>query len=177
MFPTSHCNKFLFTDHISYSRGYVSSNLKQNTSFQKLCYFEALYAGKFMDVGLGQGKKICRKFSYNGFITCPSLLEATGIRVPVKSIWDFNILSTSCSCNNYPYGGCALTENKICNNLNIFCNQFFTISLLVNVVTAFRYIQYNCKMMFVLNMLCACTVSVLYVCIIFFYYLRVGGKR
>jgi hypothetical protein len=59
-----------FLNHNSYGCNYVSHNLKFHTSFEIRRHFEALF---IINVS-------------NGFITCPSLLEAVGIRVSVTSI-------------------------------------------------------------------------------------------
>jgi hypothetical protein len=62
----------LFKKRSLYNYDYVLDHLQLHTLFARLRYFEVLFMRNI----------------YNGCIICSSLLEAAGIRVPVKCISD-----------------------------------------------------------------------------------------
>jgi hypothetical protein len=54
--------------------------------------------------------------------------------VPVRKTRDFNAVSTSFSRNKWPSVRCAIVANHTYNDANMFDNNFFNTSLLVNLV-------------------------------------------
>jgi hypothetical protein len=105
------------------------------------CYFEALFIRNF----------------YNGFITCPSLLEAVGIRFPVINIRGFNTLYTSFLHNKCLSARWVSASDEMPNNVNVFDNNFLNINLLVNLVSTWS--PYFVTLSVTIVQSCACLVS------------------
>jgi hypothetical protein len=61
---------------------------------------------------------------YNNLITCPSLLGALRVRVPLRNILDFNTFYTSFSRDKYPSVHCAVAVNEI-YNISISDSHYF----------------------------------------------------
>jgi hypothetical protein len=64
------CHNKGFKNHNSYDYNYVLDSLKLNALHERRRYFDILFTRNV----------------HNGFITCPSLLETVGIRVPNKNL-------------------------------------------------------------------------------------------
>jgi hypothetical protein len=78
---------------------YVLDYLKLNTLHEGQRYYDVLFIRNL----------------YNGFITCSSLLETVGIRVPIKNLTDFNVFHTSISRRKRPSDRRTLAANEIRN--------------------------------------------------------------
>jgi hypothetical protein len=63
-------------------------------------------------------------------ITCPSVLDALGIRVLVRNLRDFIASPTSIACSKCLVVSSALSANEISNNVKISDWQFSNINLL-----------------------------------------------
>jgi hypothetical protein len=110
---------------------------------------------------------------YNGFITCPSLLEIVIIRVPVRNI-ETSELGTSLSHNKCPSVCCILSANEICNCMDALHDNFLNINLFYNLInqqlTYFAIFITITKLWYSTNtgtVLCALCAGMSYVCVFF----------
>jgi hypothetical protein len=69
---------------------------------------------------------------YNGYKFYPSLLEAVGIRASSQNFRDFSLFTVGSSRKNGPSARCALAENTVCKDVEIFRNHLIMLKDVLN---------------------------------------------